>query len=37
MIARVPVKGYFEVNSYFWVDEEKSMGSSLIPVLKVMN
>jgi len=31
MIARVPVKGYFEVNSYFWVDEETKHGFLIDP------
>ena len=31
MIACVPVKGYFEVNSYFWVDDETNHGFLIDP------
>ena len=31
MIARVPVKGYFEVNCYFWIDDETKHGFLIDP------
>ena len=31
MIARVPVKGYFEVNCYLWVDDETKHGFLIDP------
>ncbi|MBQ9263952.1 MAG: MBL fold metallo-hydrolase [Clostridia bacterium] len=31
MIARVPVKGYFEVNCYVWVDDESKHGFLIDP------
>ena len=31
MIARVPVKGYFEVNCYLWIDDETKHGFIIDP------